>query len=101
MVAAGAGADESQLPDADDGAEDLDTTDPLAYELSAALRGIAALLQLELSGEAGATEGQAAPCGQLLASAPLLAAPGRDGQLLILRVGGSAAPPPQPLCAPL
>ncbi|PSC73625.1 FAM98A [Micractinium conductrix] len=75
MVAAGAGADESQLPDADDGAEDLDTTDPLAYELSAALRGIAALLQLELSGAASGSAAALASAAlaraqQLLAQLP-------------------------------
>lgn len=33
-----------------DGAQQMDTTDPLAYELSATLRAIAGLLQLDASG---------------------------------------------------
>lgn len=53
MLAAAAQAEATaggeQMADAD-GAEEMDTSDPLAYELSAALRAIASLLQLDASG---------------------------------------------------
>ena len=48
-AAAEAAAGGEQMPEAD-GAMQMDTSDPLAYELSAALRAIAGLLQLDASG---------------------------------------------------
>lgn len=55
-----------------DGAEQMDTSDPLAYELSATLRAIAGLLQLDASGPSAAAMVAAvqARVAQLLAQLP-------------------------------
>lgn len=55
-----------------DGAEQMDTADPLAFELTAALRAIAGLLQLDASGPSAAAMVAAvqARVAQLLAQLP-------------------------------
>lgn len=55
-----------------DGAEQMDTSDPVAYELSAALRAIAGLLELDAAGPSAEAmvSGVAARVAQLLARLP-------------------------------
>lgn len=66
-----AAAGGEQMADAD-GAEEMDTSDPLAYELSAALRAIASLLQLDASGPSAEAMVAAVQrrVGELLAQLP-------------------------------
>lgn len=67
-----AAASSSQPMDEADGAADMDTSDPLAYELSAALRAIAGLLQLDSGGPTAAAMVAAVQqrVAQLLAQLP-------------------------------